>query len=490
MIFGVDIAGIVRHVLANEQATALTSGALVLAVLTWIGYQARALPMRLIALIEQQFTVSLVIQGDDYPFHKLTQWLAKHPWTRKSRRLSVVTFYDMQKERNTFDLTPGPGRHFLREDGRFFMVHREMRQAGQSAAGGDPRQPVQPSGGLFGRQESITLTIFGRSPKPFQRLLEKLDEEGREEKLPLVPVCQWSGSGYNETARRPKRPIDTVYLDEAIKREIITDVEAFLARRQWYAERGIPWRRGWALNGPPGTGKTTLIFAIASHFDMPVFTINPSTIWSDDGLMAALNYPQPKALFVIEDIDSVEILKARPNIEIVHAQDDERRSYSGGPAPSGYPSDMPAYATVAGGMGRNAAASQLGHALPTPSRSSGGLLGGGITLSGFLNAMDGLGGADGRLLFVTTNCPDDLDPALTRAGRIDKIFHLGPAGVVQARAMFQRFFPDADATAFVRAIEPELPMAQAHLQNLMLQLAEAGDPVAALQAEIQRRFAA
>ncbi len=465
-----ELKSVFQHVLHNEAATAMTSGALVLGLIGWIGYQARALPGRVIGLIEAQFTTSLVVQGDDMPFHRLTQWLAKHPWTRKSRRLSVVTWWDMRAERNRFDLTPGPGRHILREGGRFFLVHRELRQQGQSGSAGDGRQPAQPSGGVFGRQESITLTIFGRSSKPLQALLEKLDRE-EQEKMDRVPVCSWAGSGFHETARRSKRPLDTVYIDETIKAEIVADVEAFLGRRQWYAERGIPWRRAWGLNGPPGTGKTTLIFAIASHFDMPVFIINPSTIWSDDGLAAALNYPVSRGLFVVEDIDSVEILKARPNLERVRAQGEERRSAYGG--------DDRLELTAVAGM-----AAARG---PSP---TGGLLGGGITLSGFLNAIDGLGGGDGRLLFVTTNCPDDLDPALTRPGRIDRLLHLGPAHAREARAMFARFFPEADAEAFTQAIAPRLPMAQAELQNLMLALAEAGDPVGALQDELQRRLAA
>ncbi len=42
-----------------------------------------------------------------------------------------------------------------------------------------------------------------------------------------------------------------------------------------------------------------------------------------------------------------------------------------------------------------------------------------LTLSGLLNAIDGVTSTEGRILFMTTNYEERLDPALIRPGRVD-----------------------------------------------------------------------
>jgi SpoVK/Ycf46/Vps4 family AAA+-type ATPase len=57
---------------------------------------------------------------------------------------------------------------------------------------------------------------------------------------------------------RRKRPLDSVILDKGIKERIVDDVKDFLGRQKWYVDRGIPYRRGYLLYGPPGSGKRYL----------------------------------------------------------------------------------------------------------------------------------------------------------------------------------------------------------------------------------------
>ena len=52
----------------------------------------------------------------------------------------------------------------------------------------------------------------------------------------------------------------------------------WLSLKQWYQQRGIPWRRGHLYYGPPGTGKTSLARALAQQADMPVFAYDLSTL--------------------------------------------------------------------------------------------------------------------------------------------------------------------------------------------------------------------
>lgn len=64
-----------------------------------------------------------------------------------------------------------------------------------------------------------------------------------------------------------------------------------------------------------------------------------------------------------------------------------------------------------------------------------------VTLSGLLNSIDGVAAQEGRLLFMTTNHPERLDPALVRPGRADVRVEIGLASEDQARRLFLRFFP-------------------------------------------------
>jgi chaperone BCS1 len=86
-----------------------------------------------------------------------------------------------------------------------------------------------------------------------------------------------------------------------------------------------------------------------------------------------------------------------------------------------------------------------------------------LTLSGLLNALDGVAAAEGRILFAyvfaiagyptvlihnyfsTTNHLEQLDPALCRPGRMDVWIEFKNASKYQAENLFRNFFPSADA---------------------------------------------
>jgi SpoVK/Ycf46/Vps4 family AAA+-type ATPase len=69
-----------------------------------------------------------------------------------------------------------------------------------------------------------------------------------------------------------------------------------------------------------------------------------------------------------------------------------------------------------------------------------------VTFSGLLNAIDGIAGQEGKLVFLTTNHPDQLDEALIRPGRVDCKAEFGLATCAAAEAFFIRFYSDPDAT--------------------------------------------
>ena len=65
-----------------------------------------------------------------------------------------------------------------------------------------------------------------------------------------------------------------------------------------------------------------------------------------------------------------------------------------------------------------------------------------VTFSGLLNTLDGVASTEERIVFMTTNHLDRLDPALIRPGRVDLKQLIDLASLSQLRRMYARFYPD------------------------------------------------
>lgn len=204
---------------------------------------------------------------------------------------------------------------------------------------------------------------------------------------------------------RLRRQFDSVILDEDVAERILSDVEEFLNSREWYAKRGVPYRRGYLLHGPPGCGKTSYIMALAGKLEYDICQMNLSnSALSDERLSYLLNVAPRNSIILLEDIDAAFL--SREDI------DTNRSAYQG--------------------LGR-------------------------VTLSGILNVLDGVASSEERLLFMTTNYPEKLDPALTRPGRVDLKAYIGYATNQQLAKAFERFYPPElggpDGESFVNAID-------------------------------------
>ena len=169
-----------------------------------------------------------------------------------------------------------------------------------------------------------------------------------------------------------------------------------------------------------------MALALAGELHRAIYIINPAALHDDNALLMAINQAG-SGIVLIEDIDAVESGHTRVEPE------------------------APTYAATPGG--------------PAPHASNG------ITTSGLLNAIDGVGARNGRILVITSNHADRLDPALVRPGRVDMHCHFGLAGEVEARAMVRGFCPDGLPCDFRRYIGDDLPLSQAEIQNRLLRIA-------------------
>ncbi|KAJ7469843.1 P-loop containing nucleoside triphosphate hydrolase protein [Mycena galericulata] len=213
------------------------------------------------------------------------------------------------------------------------------------------------------------------------------------------------GQTWTTVKHKTRRALSSIILPHGVLDSLLADAQEFLKAENWYIDAGIPHRRGYLLHGPPGSGKTSTIYALAGTLNLEIYSLSLASNFVDDGFLQRAVSSIPKhGLLLIEDIDC-----AFP------ARDDEEDEDGGGAA---------SMFLAAQNIPR-----------PRKARRSA------VTLSGLLNVIDGVGSEEGKLFFATTNYIDRLDAALLRPGRIDRKVEYGLATAPQAHALFLRFFP-------------------------------------------------
>jgi mitochondrial chaperone BCS1 len=273
-----------------------------------------------------------------------------------------------------FALIPGPGKHVMRYKGAFIFVNRVREEKSRDYKTGEP-------------WETVTLTTLYSHRHVFESLFKEAHDLAARSQEGKTVIYHSRGIEWKPFGNpRRKRPLESVVLDAGVKETIVSDVKEFQSSSKWYYDRGIPYRRGYLLHGPPGTGKSSFIQALAGELDYDIAILNLSERGlTDDRLNHLLTIIPSRTLVLLEDVD------------VAFAN---RRVQSD---PDGY---------------RGAT----------------------VTFSGLLNALDGVASAEERIIFLTTNYVERLDSALVRPGRVDMTIRLGEATRYQVEQLWHRFY--------------------------------------------------
>ncbi|QKX61651.1 uncharacterized protein TRUGW13939_08803 [Talaromyces rugulosus] len=160
--------------------------------------------------------------------------------------------------------------------------------------------------GVFNQQEVLRLSCFGRSP----RIVKELLEEGRTEYLKstqnMTSVFENENGEWRKATSRNIRPISTVIMNEGDKKALVEDIQDFLSEetRNWYARRGIQYKRGFLWYGPPGTGKSSFSFSIAGQFELDIYLLIIPKV-DDSRLTSLFAKLPPHCIVLLEDVDGV-----------------------------------------------------------------------------------------------------------------------------------------------------------------------------------------
>ncbi|KAI8945142.1 P-loop containing nucleoside triphosphate hydrolase protein [Xylaria longipes] len=380
--------------------------------------------------IRQFFVASVTVPGRDPLNRNVMSWVmanvVQHRGIRSFTARTQVHAGDLadraallKKKRREVQYLPHFETTFFWHGSCLYFVSRSLDSFRASMS--DPSYD-----GMGG--EELTLGCLGWSTEPIKRLVQTCQEyaDRQTEFFVIIYARDRYGMSWQPKARKPIRRVDTVHFDDGLKQALLADIRKYLdpSTKRLYQSRSMPYRRGYLLFGPPGTGKSSLSTALAGEFGLDLYEVKIPCVASDQDLEQMFQEIPPQVIVLLEDVDAIWTDR--------DSEKDESQAVA---------------------------------------RSN-------CTLSGLLGVLDGVGSAEGRIVIMTTNKPDRLDSALVRPGRVDMKVMLGNISRKSAEQMFVRMFiPDVESSPLVPKDQSETRGSNGEpsllefdtLQNLALQ---------------------
>ncbi|KAE8315993.1 BCS1 N terminal-domain-containing protein [Aspergillus transmontanensis] len=364
------------------------------------------------------------VQSHDDAYNYLLFWLTKQRFNESKNRLIASTslssgldYFSEDSDDGEFDdmldaeasdtewkaslsntrqllWSPSEGIHYFRYGGRCLALTRQIEERGTM---------------LYTRTDKLRISCLGWDASILKQLLLEARVEYSQKEKGKTVIYRGAKRSYDNdfywarSTARPARPLSTVILDHEEKTAFIQDVQQYLhpSTMRWYSDRGIPYRRGYLFYGPPGTGKSSLAFAAAGFLGLNVYILDLNATQLTEDALAQLFQELPRrCLVLLEDIDTNEVTSRR--------SDESKKKRKGNNK---------------------------------------------ISLSALLNTIDGVAAQEGRVLVMTTNHQENLDPALIRPGRVDYQIEFKLANRNLMMQMFQNLFRDV------------LPSIDSHLED-------------------------
>jgi chaperone BCS1 len=380
------------------------AGGLVLGIIAGMLASLKKAPAYLFNKVKDWLLISVEIQENDPPYAWVMRWLSLHPKNHKFKSVtSLVRWKTGDRDGKSVPeiaFVPSGGLYFFAFSGTpvWIKIHKKDKFL---------------EGFELGEKRTLTLLKMGKSKAALDALLQAAYKAYCPDEFTSIKVYHYLSSYWTNYHSVSTRSRETLVYDGEIIDGILADAERFVARREWYMQMGIPYRRGYLFHGEPGNGKTSLAMLLATKLHLNICLLNVTSLDSDVELNKAMISLPQNSLLMLEDIDAAFVHRAGVN---------NKKEETG------------------------------------------------VTFSGLLNALDGIAAGEGRILVMTTNHLDRLDDALIRAGRCDVRQYIGNASHGQVREMFKRFYPDSSLDQRERFTLAKKPgtLSMSRIQEILL----------------------
>lgn len=341
-----DISALYAWLMSEYGNNDFLVGTTVPAVLVGIGYLGRSILTSIKDYIWRTFTSEITINTDTSGYEHITAYLFKDcvvPFFQ--RRFLLRMKYGRHTKGPKANFEVGYGNSFGMIQGRPIIINRTVEESDSE---------------VF--KEIVKVTIIGSRKRIARMMANKMEHYVRTANASDDVEIHTDANGFWDCSIvKPKRDISSIILPEHQKLYLKEKIEKFLSSENDYIKKGIPYSMGILLHGPPGTGKSSLIHAIASQYNKNIY-------YSKSGKLDRVGEVVDEGgILVLEDIDASKIK---------HNRED------------GSPTDTTSFSDI-------------------------------------LNVLDGTLTPHGLITIATTNHITNLDPALVRHGRFDVQLKLG-----------------------------------------------------------------
>lgn len=289
---------------------------------------------------------------------------------------------------------------------------------------------------------------------------------------------------WNECEFKSSRTFNNLFFEN--KKMLLNKLNFFINNKDWYDYEGHPWTFGIGLHGPPGTGKTSIIKSIANKLNRHIIVIPLSKIKTQsqfneyffEEYYSNKNYKKidfSQKIIVFEDIDCMsEIVKKRKIVSDNESDDgnvDNLKDIKDNDIDKKLNIQNKLLNKIAKKVDDEHNDTSFINLVKDNSDD--------ITLSYILNIIDGIRETPGRIMIITSNNYDILDPALVRPGRIDLTLKMRNTTIDIIKEMYSHYYKDILPENIITCLKDNV-LSPAKIVNLRLQNTEKEDFIKAL----------